>query len=73
MDLISFKRKFGTLFEGHKSKHDADKDATILFMVWFIVRRWFMAVIVVPGRHWIIWGQLAGNVWLALIDACVKI
>jgi hypothetical protein len=71
LDDPLFQKKFGSLTEGYKTEGDFGTDAAKKMILWFMLRRFLTAVIIVPLAKQTLWIQLAPNVMLSLVDACV--
>jgi hypothetical protein len=69
----NFKSKHGALYDGFTTVTADRRSASMKMSAWFVIRRLFTAINVVYMRHLTIWIQLTFNMWLSLIDVCVKI
>ena len=68
-----FKAKHGGLYDGF-TIHTAEKRLASINMVgWFLFRRFLTGVNLVYLRNESIWIQLTMNMWLTLVDVCIKI
>ena len=65
--------KHGSLYEGFTIHNAEKRQASINMVGWFLLRRFLTGVNLVYLRNATIWIQLTMNMWLSLIDVCVKL
>ena len=73
LDKKDFKSKHGALYERFITGNAVRRSVSLKMAVWFFLRRLLNAVNVVYLRNQTIWIQLTLNMWLSLIDVCLKI
>lgn len=61
------------MYEGFATHNAVKRKATINMVGWFLLRRFLTGVNLVYLRNNTIWIQLTINMWLSLIDVCIKI
>ena len=60
------------MYAGFTTDNADRRIASMKMAAWFLLRRLLTAVNLVYLRHQTIWIQLTLNMWLSLIDVCVK-
>ncbi len=73
LDNEEFRSKHGSLYQGFRIDNALKRKAAIIMVGWFLFRRFLTAVNLIYLRDQTIWIQLTINMYLSLIDLCVKI
>jgi hypothetical protein len=73
LEKKEFKQKFGSFYSGFKTNSERKLTYCKYMMSWFLFRRLMTAVNLVQMRHETKFVQITINIWLCLIDACLKL
>jgi hypothetical protein len=73
LDDEDFKSRHGAFYEGFITDNALKRQASMQMPAWFLLRRFLTAVNLLYLRNQTIWIQLATNMYLSLVDVCVKI
>ncbi len=73
LDQKDFKQKFDSLYSGLATNSLLKRKKCMLMMSWFLFRRLITAINLVPMRHETKFVQITFNIWLCMIDACLKL
>jgi hypothetical protein len=72
LDDEKFKQKFGSFYDGFASHNKSSRKNCTLVTSFFLLRRLLLAAVLVPLRYQTVWLQVASNIWLCLVDSCIK-
>ena len=73
LDQKDFKQKFVSFYSGLATNSKLKRKKCMLMMSWFLCRRLITAINLVPMRLQTKFVQITINIWLCLIDACLKL
>ena len=73
LEKKEFKQKFGSFYSGLTTNSERKRTYCKYMMSWFLLRRLMTAVNLVLMRHETKFVQITINIWLCLIDACLKL
>jgi hypothetical protein len=73
LDQREFKQKFGCFYDGLATNSKLKRKHCMLMMSWFLFRRLLTAINLVPMRQQAQYVQIVINIWLCLMDACIKL